>query len=514
MILLSRGVARVALTTALALSFSLTGGTPSRSDGSPGAPSTPTAPAATSDFDGDGLGDLAVGAWGERVGGVPQAGAVFVDYSRPGVPSAVVSQGSPGVPGVVERYEHFGGVLAAGDLNGDGFADLAIGDDQEAVGRKAYAGSVTVLLGSPAGLQLGSARLLTQDTPGVPGTAETSDDFGAALAIGDTDGDGRAELAVAAPEEKVAKVDGAGAVWVFPGTATGPSPAAVVWSQAAPGVPGTSESGDFFGSAVLLADVTGDGRADLVVGVDNEKAAGRTGILQLLPGSARGLTSVGSQVVTSPNRNFTDFGRLLAGGRLDGDRFADVVVGVPEANELRSGFPHGAIVTLPGSPTGLVTSATTVWSTTNAGVPCGGAAVAVGDVDGDGYDDVAVGSAFEDVGGVAGAGLVSLLRGSSAGLTALGAQVRSQALPGIPGAAAPLNFFGSTLAAYDRSGDGRADLLVGVQEATRSPAYAGRVIEIPGTASGLSTSGTAVTETSLGLGARRTGENFGAAVAH
>jgi hypothetical protein len=70
--------------------------------------------------------------------------------------------------------------LATGDVNGDGAADLAVG----AAGHNEFAGAVSVLYGSAAGLTTTDAQLFTQDSPGVPGAAEPHDYFGGALAAG------------------------------------------------------------------------------------------------------------------------------------------------------------------------------------------------------------------------------------------------------------------------------------------------------------------------------------------
>ena len=68
--------------------------------------------------------------------------------------------------------------MAAEDFNGDGFADLAAGASGENVGSVEDAGAVSVLYGGAGGLTTAGGRLFTQNSPGVPGTAETFDQFG------------------------------------------------------------------------------------------------------------------------------------------------------------------------------------------------------------------------------------------------------------------------------------------------------------------------------------------------
>ncbi|AZM47513.1 hypothetical protein DMB38_18480 [Streptomyces sp. WAC 06738] len=173
------------------------------------------------DFDGDGKGDLAYRKVGASVEDLPYGkGKVSVVYGTANGPSetrrSAFTQGTAGVPGTSERGDQFGARLAAGDANGDGFADLAVGVPYEAIGSKQSAGSVVLLKGGSGGLKARGAQAFHQDTPGVKGVAETGDRFGAALAFGDVTGDGRAELAVGAPEE-----NGTGAIWSLRGAAGG-----------------------------------------------------------------------------------------------------------------------------------------------------------------------------------------------------------------------------------------------------------------------------------------------------
>jgi hypothetical protein len=195
-------------------------------------------------------GDLAVGAPGEDVGGAGGAGAVSVFSGTPGglpTSSRVLLQANS------EVGDQFGSALAAGFFD-TGPSDLAIGAPFEDLGGATDAGAVNVVYGSNTGL-VGRNQTLTQDSPGVVGTAEPGDLFGVALARGiflnNFNGDGFADLAIGAAGEDVGAATDAGAVNVQYGSSTGlPGPGGQLFTQNSPGVGGTAESGDGFGSAL------------------------------------------------------------------------------------------------------------------------------------------------------------------------------------------------------------------------------------------------------------------------
>ena len=201
------------------------------------------------DFDGDGFGDLAIATNGESVGS-HTAGAVNVLYGSAAGLNADGNQlwheDVAGVPGAAESGDHFGRALAAGDFDGDGTDDLAVG-----VSRKAPGGAVVTLYGSPGGLGTVGAQAWSQGSPGVPGTAERPDQFGAALAAADYGRSGRADLAISAYHEKLHGEQRAGTVTVLYGGSDGIGAAnAQSWSQDSQGVRGTAEAVDRFGSAL------------------------------------------------------------------------------------------------------------------------------------------------------------------------------------------------------------------------------------------------------------------------
>ena len=109
----------------------------------------------------------------------------------------------------------------AGDFNGDGFPDLAIAAPGESVGSATGAGDVHVVYGSGSGLGSGSSQTWTQNDLGGGEGAAAGNMFGAALAAGDFNGDGYAELAIGAPGEDVGSNGDAGAVHILYGSADG-----------------------------------------------------------------------------------------------------------------------------------------------------------------------------------------------------------------------------------------------------------------------------------------------------
>ncbi|GIG67854.1 FG-GAP repeat protein [Phytomonospora endophytica] len=149
------------------------------------------------------------------------------------------------------------------DFDCDGIGDLVHPSSGDARG----AGSITVYPSS------GDGQTITQNTPGVPGSAETGDLFGQRYASADFNGDGCDELIVSSPGED----DEAGMVTVINGSPNGLVPSqSVAYTQNSPGVPGGSESLDAFGE-MLAAGTTTSGQAYLLVGSPGESVGSRPG---------------------------------------------------------------------------------------------------------------------------------------------------------------------------------------------------------------------------------------------
>jgi hypothetical protein len=380
------------------------------------AASTATPPTGSSglvsDFDGDGFGDLAVASPGETVGDVRGAGAVNILYgSAQGLTSAgnqLLDEGTclAGDPGYLEGL---GEALAFGDFDGDGFDDLAIGVPNQQIGEHVEAGAVHIVYGSAAGLQCSRQQLWHQDSNGI-GTAEADqqDHFGASLASGDLDGDGADDLAIGVPDETFSGVSRAGVVHVLYGSSTGLSADDdELWHQDVAEVEGTPEINDWYGWSLAIGDFGKTDHADLAVGVMGERVDGHgaAGAVHVLYGSAGGPTATGDQL------------------------WHQSVTGVGGTAETSDWFG---------------------WS------------LVAEDFGRDGRADLAVGTPFENVGGVAGAGAVNVLYGGPGGLAVAGNQLWHQGLVGILDNPEPFDLFGRSLAAGDLDGTGPADLAVGV----------------------------------------------------
>ncbi|MGP4010206.1 FG-GAP-like repeat-containing protein [Streptomyces sp. 4N124] len=413
------------------------------------AEAQPTAVKLRSDFDGDGYQDVAVAAPRAKVDGKVRAGYVAVVYgSAEGLDLAhrqVISQNSPGVPGVAEADDYYGDSLATGDLDGDGYADLVVGSSGEDVGEVRDPGTLAVLWGGSEGLSGGT---------GVA-TGEQTDDLDVRTAVGDFDGDGH--LDIATPDRVLA----------------GPFSR----TTGAAGVTALQLDASYVTDDMAAGDVDHDGVTDLVALIHDPSdsdthdpdAFNRRAVH--LRGTPDGLSA--PVTLKNPDGTVMRGGESVGVGDVDKDGYGDVVVGrtkdgwgeVPDVDPQLIGGQVGVVY---GSAAGPDTSRTTTVTQDTPGVPGAaeysdlfGSDVAVADVDGDGYADVAAGSAGEDLGSVIAAGQVNVLRGSAAGLTGTGAKSFSQNTANVPGTAEQNDYFGARTALVDTDSDGRAELYAG-----------------------------------------------------
>ncbi|WP_409061948.1 FG-GAP-like repeat-containing protein [Streptomyces sp. SYP-A7185] len=259
---------------------------------------------ATGDFDTDGTPDLAVAYW---TAGTPNTQSHVRLWKWDADRSEMANFWNTDNAGV--------SALAAGDFNGDGRDDLALGECREIADENiddpcgpenlAEGGAVHVHYASATGGPFGSrAQTVNQDTAGVPGVAEDGDRFGAALAVTDVDRDGRDDLVAGAPGEAIGSEKGAGAAWLLRGGAQGLLDAdgaatSVTWNQDTAGVPGVAEAGDAFGAAVATGRYNTGAVPDVTAGSPGENAS--LGAAWLLPdGTAGGSAAFSPRTLDLP----------------------------------------------------------------------------------------------------------------------------------------------------------------------------------------------------------------------
>lgn len=407
--------------------------------GRPGATMQPSLPwGVVPDFDADGYSELAVGS-------------PFVNTP---IGRAHVYRGGPTGPSQDRRWvlqasrsvAQFGGASTVGDFNGDGYPDLAMGAPLDF----GDLGAVHIFYGRADGLGTGVAEQVLSGTDGPMPL------FGAALSgAGDLNGDGYSDLVVGAPRALTA-----GRVYVYYGGAQGLGEMPSVVLSA----PGLADA-RFGGAVAQVGDLDGDGDTDLLVGAENAVSfAGRAFVFL---GDRAGVSRTPTLTLTYPAGG--QFGAsVTALGDANGDGYPDLAAGAPFA---LAGV--GATLVFSGGPAVLANTAGVVVPGTGADTAGFGAAVSgVGDLDGDGFDDLAVGAPRS----ANFTGRVFVYPGAPGGPSTPRPPLQSSEGPGV--------YFGGALAGpRDLNGDGFFDL---VASADRARSFEGIVYVYRGGASGLS----------------------------
>lgn len=426
------------------------------------------------------------------------------------LPSGVLAAGGPACLGKNEWNEEFGSVFAAGDFDGDGFEDLAVGVPKEELFRLAYAGQVYVYRGSATGLSPWFRLTQTMSAE------EQGDNFGAALAAGDYDGDGYHDLAVGAPYEDVGAIANSGYIFTFRGGPGGLVP----WSGFGQTL-GANETDDRYGEALAAGDFDGDGRDDLAIASPGEDTLGvvNAGYLFVYRGGAAGLTGwfgLHHQSI-GPVLEGEFFGKVLTVGDWHGDGRDDLAVGAPYLDDGKGAvWAFASATAAPHKLVGMQRLEQPGTGAAEAG-DFFGQTLAAGDFDGDGRHELAVGAPSEDLGGKTDAGQINVFRlytkvfpdGEMAKVLV------GSAAAIVPDALAPAaanSRFAQTLHALDLNGDGRDDLTAArenlVTTSTSIP-QAGQVFVYRGTTTGLVGWGT---RDQAGLGTNEGGDWFGDAI--
>jgi hypothetical protein len=415
--------------------------------------------ATAGDVNADGYSDVIIGAFQYDNGQADEGRAYLYHGSASGLASSAAWTAESDQAGA-----QFGQAVAtAGDVNGDGYADVVVGgsfyDNGQTDEGRAY-----IYLGSATGLATSPAWTAESD--------QTQAHFGYPVAsAGDVNGDGYSDVVIGAYSYDNGQTD-EGRAYLYLGSASGlaMTPA---WTAE------SNQANALFGESVASAgDVNGDGYSDVIVGAiyfDNGQADEGRAYLYL--GSGSGLATLPAWTAEADQASAL-FGRsVAAAGDVDGDGYADVVIGSSYSN---GEFYEGRAYLYRGSASGLAT--TPAWTAESDQVNAffGCSVALAGDVNGDGYSDVVIGGVFYDILSVD-HGRAYLYLGSASGLAAIPAWTAVSDQP-------DSHFGTSSLAsAGDVNGDGYSDVIVGAHGYDSGQTDEGGAFLYLGSASGLRT---------------------------
>jgi len=405
------------------------------------------------DVNGDGYDDIIAGAW-SYTNGQTEEGAALVWH---GSSSGLGNIGNPGNADWMTEgnaaWNRFGwSVNTAGDVNGDGYADVIVGAHQYSNGQGTE-GRAYVYHGSASGLSTGSNWRMESN--------KADAEFGRSVCTaGDVNGDGYADVIIGAP--------GADKAYVYHGAASGLGSVAN-WT----GTPG-SYPGNFGFSVGSAGDVNGDGYADVLIGSTGAERA------FVFHGSPNGGVRSSWAWQMQSNQQDAHMGYSVAtAGDVNGDGFSDVIIGAPDYDTGQT--DAGRVYVYYGN--GLQMKASPwIEDGDQADAAFGYCARSAGDVNGDGYDDVIIGAPFYDGSTYQDVGRVYVYHGSSGGLAASAAFAATSTQ-------ASCRYGASVATAGDINADGYSDVIVGAPDYYNGELQEGIAFVFFGSSSGISASG-------------------------
>jgi hypothetical protein len=414
---------------------------------------------AAGDVNGDGYGDVVLGAYGYDGAGGTDAGAAYVYLGKAGgLENAPIwrTEGD-------QRNADFGiSVARAGDVNHDGYDDVIIGAQDYNSGVYECAGAAFVYLGKATGLE---------NDPVWKGEGKDFHVyFGCSVSgAGDVNNDGYDDVVIGAFAEDYSHPD-KGAVYVFLGMAAGLTDTPV-WQ-----VVGEQRASMFGESVAGAGDVDGDGFDDIIVGASRyDNGQVREGAAFLYRGSRIAL-SITPDWYADSGKNFAGFGYAVASaGDVNGDGFGDIVVGAPWYDT--GAVNAGRAFVYSGAASGLGNRPIWSWSPNQAEAQFGCSVASAGSVNGDEYSDIVIGAPYYSH-GEDGEGAVFIFPGSSAGLGTVPWPLESNQ--------AGASFGYSVASAGDVNHDGFADVIVGAPGYDHGQTNEGAVFIYPGVVGGVS----------------------------
>ena len=389
------------------------------------------------DVNGDGFDDILVGAYEEDEGGT-DAGAAYLVHG-PVLGDIDLSSAAAKLIGEGSSDEAGRSVSGAGDVNGDGFDDLLVGAWGNDEGGSS-AGAAYLVYGPVAGdvsLSLADARLVGEASSDLAG--------GSVSSAGDVDGDGFSDLLVGADGNDEGG-SSAGAAYLM----YGPVGGNIDLSLADAKLIGEATSDDAGASVSSAGDVNGDGFDDLLIGAPyNDEGGSSAGAAYLVYGPILGdldLSLADAKLIGETTSDYAG-SSVSSAGDVNGDGFDDLLVGAPHNDE--GGIDAGAAYLVHGPVLGNIdlSQADAKLIGEDGSDNAGEAVSSAGDVNGDGYDDLLVGTDIGEAYLVLGPVLGDVVL-TDAAIRFLEESVGDDA--------------GSVLSgAGDVDGDGRPDLLLG-----------------------------------------------------